>query len=328
MAHNINKMVFAGQVPWHGLGKQLPQNATYQEIVEAAGFYKVSERRLRAAGVEGFIEGKKALVRGDNNQVLSVVADSYQVVDFEEVAETLVKAAGGVGAVFHTAGTLGPTGVRGWLLGELPNPIKVKGDSSEIRKYILGVASHDGHHGVVIKNVATRVVCQNTLGSALGENTKFSVSIWHTKSAQDRLQQAADGFRSIVDGYDLFGNVANAMADTRFSDKQMDATIDILMPVKDEAKMSKAQQEKRDTIRSLFESGTGIDAGIRGTAWAAFQAWTEYADHHRTMRALPADTSSTLQAKRLESVWFGAGADLKQMALVSITRAAGINVVG
>ncbi len=71
---------------------------------------------------------------------------------------------GDVKAVFTTAGTLGPVGIRGWLLGELPNPIKVKGDESEIRKYVLGCAGHDGYTAVVIKNVATRVVCANTLG--------------------------------------------------------------------------------------------------------------------------------------------------------------------
>ncbi len=57
---------------------------------------------------------------------------------FEDVARTLVEAAGGVGAIFHTAGTLGRNGVRGWLLGELPEPLRVRGDKSPIRRYVLG----------------------------------------------------------------------------------------------------------------------------------------------------------------------------------------------
>jgi hypothetical protein len=58
------------------------------------------------------------------------------------VARTLVEAAGDVKAVFTTAGTLGPVGIKGWLLGELPDPIKVKGDPSPIRKYVLGEWGH------------------------------------------------------------------------------------------------------------------------------------------------------------------------------------------
>jgi hypothetical protein len=45
-----------------------------------------------------------------------------------------------VKAVFTAAGTLGPVGIRGWLLGELPEPIRVRGDESVIRRHVLGCA--------------------------------------------------------------------------------------------------------------------------------------------------------------------------------------------
>ena len=168
MAHDINKMVYVGEVPWHGLGVRLPARATYDEIVEAAGFYTACERPVFIPPFNAPIPDRKALVRGDTGAYLSVVGKSYEVVQFAEVARTLVEAAGDVKAVFTTAGTLGPVGIRGWLLGELPEPIKVRGDESAIRKYVLGCAGHDGYTAVVIKNVATRVVCANTLGVALG----------------------------------------------------------------------------------------------------------------------------------------------------------------
>jgi len=123
-------------------------------------------------------------VRGDTGEYLSVVGRSYEVVQFAEVARTLVEAAGDVKAVFTTAGTLGPVGIRGWLLGELPDPIKVRGDASPIRKYVLGTTGHDGVTAVVIKNVATRVVCQNTLGVALGERGGASWRIQHTANGR------------------------------------------------------------------------------------------------------------------------------------------------
>jgi hypothetical protein len=39
MPHDVQKMVYVGEMPWHGLGARLPANATYDEIVEAAGFF-------------------------------------------------------------------------------------------------------------------------------------------------------------------------------------------------------------------------------------------------------------------------------------------------
>jgi hypothetical protein len=44
MPHDINKMAYVGQEPWHGLGTPLPANAYYESIVEAAGFYTAVER--------------------------------------------------------------------------------------------------------------------------------------------------------------------------------------------------------------------------------------------------------------------------------------------
>ena len=44
MSHEINRMIYVGEVPWHGLGVRLPARATYQEIVEHCGFYEAVER--------------------------------------------------------------------------------------------------------------------------------------------------------------------------------------------------------------------------------------------------------------------------------------------
>lgn len=322
MSHNLHKntMVFAGQTPWHGLGVKLPANATWEQIAQLGGFYNVEKRDVQVVG-GGVIAGKKALVRTDTNAPLAVVSDSYCVVQFEDVAKTIVEAAQGVDAIFHTAGLLGDEGSRGWLLAELPKIIRVKGDESEIRPYLLGTAAHDGHNGVLIKNVATRVVCQNTLGAALGEDSKFNVSIHHTTNASKRLDEARKAFSLLVQGMDEFEAMANMLASQRFTDRQMQRTIDDLLPLKMNEETGKAEEagkllaDKRERVQALFTTGTGITAGIRGTAWAAFQAWTEFADHHRVVRG---DDNG---AKRLESIWLGRAADMKTDALASITSA-------
>ncbi len=114
MAHEINRMVYAGEVPWHGLGVQLPKNGSYDEIAEV--FYEAGERDLLVAGTNQVVPDRKALVRNDTEQYLATVGRDYALLQFRELAATLVEAAGGVGALFHTAGILGPTGAKGWLL--------------------------------------------------------------------------------------------------------------------------------------------------------------------------------------------------------------------
>lgn len=324
MAHNIQirngkaSMVYSGETPWHTLGTKLPSNATWEQVRDLGGFYSVrKENVLTASGA--VIPNAKAIVRTDTGEALSIVSDAYCVIQFEEVAKTLVEAARGVGAIFNTAGLLGANGARGWMLAELPKVIRVKGDESEIRPFLLGCAAHDGHHGVVLRNVATRVVCQNTLGVAMGEDTKYHVAIHHTTNATARFEAATKAFHMLLDGMSEFEEMANMLANAKFTERQMQRTIDTLLPLKMvdgvEQEAGKQLADKRERVLSLFETGVGIGAGIRGTAWAAFQAWTEYSDHHRVLRG---DDNG---AKRLESIWLGRAADMKTDALAAITAA-------
>jgi len=80
MAHAINKMIYVGEVPWHGLGVRLPARASYDEIVAAADFYEAVERPVFIPPFNAPIPDKKPLVRGDTGQYLSVVGKSYEVV--------------------------------------------------------------------------------------------------------------------------------------------------------------------------------------------------------------------------------------------------------
>jgi len=58
-------------------------------------------------------------------------------------------------------------------------------------------------------------------------------------------------------------------------------------------------------------------------AWGGLQAWTEYADHRRALR----DTGRQEPKRaRLESIWMGRAAGLKQAALSAIADQTGIQM--
>ena len=313
--HNINKMIYVGTEPWHGLGVKLPANATYDQISSLAGFYNAEERQLVVEGCNAAVPDRKAIVRGDDGRYLATVGVGYRIVQFSEVAKTLVEAAGEVGGFFHTAGTLGPVGARGWLLGELPGVITVKGDPSPIRKYLLGCTGHDGLSAITLKNVATRVVCQNTLGLALGERGGASFKIHHTTNAGTRLAQAAYALEKLVRSYETFGELANLMATTPFTDKQMKATIDVVLPVpKDDLDHLRIDRD-REKVRSLFETAVGLEPAIKGTSWAAINAWSEFLDHVRLPKA---KRGHDMRDQRLESIWLGSAAKMKELAFNAV----------
>lgn len=324
MAHDLfnASMMFVGSTPWHGLGVQLPKNATWEEVQATLPFYDALERPLFCAGLTGAIPDRKALVASNDGRYLATVGADYGVVQFSAMAEAVMRAIGSE-AVFHTAGLLGQNGARGWLLGEIPNPIRVKNDPSEIRKFFLASGSHDGRSTVSLKNVATRVVCKNTLGAALGEQG-WGASIRHTSNASQRVDSAAKAFGGMVKGMEKFGELANILAGVRFTGEQRDAVMSQTFPLAADASAEQKRnaESRRLDVLALAENGVGIVPEMRGSAWALFQGVTEWADHKRTVRGLKGLPATTSQS--FESQLFGGAADVKQAGLAAIRAVAGV----
>jgi hypothetical protein len=84
-----------------------------------------------------------------------------------------------------------------------------------------------------------------------------------------------------------------------------------LYPDPADGNSTRAENVRAELFR-LFDEGIGQDIpGIRHSAWAALHAVTEYVDHRRTTRGR---SELDRTSKRLQSLWFGSGARLKQQA--------------
>jgi phage/plasmid-like protein (TIGR03299 family) len=315
MPDNVNQMVYAGALPWHGKGKQLPANGTFEEIREAAGFFHVRLGDLYVAGVKNPVKTHKAVVREDTNQPIAIVTDSYGVLQCDDFAETVVEALGD-SAIWHTAGTLGD-GAKFWLLAEIPGTIKVVGDESGIKKYVLAYSSHDTTQRGSLMPCATRVVCQNTVNAALAEEgVKWSIR--HTRNAKDRLHDTGVALSRVLHSYEEFGELANALAKAKLSASAFEEEVlDVTHPLDPEKEQPRIE-DTRAKLTYLFEHGTGITSRIRGTGWAALNAFTEFVDHKRTIRLT--DGRERADA-RMENVLLGSGALLKAKALDAIRKA-------
>jgi hypothetical protein len=75
--------------------------------------------------------------------------------------------------------------------------------------------------------------------------------------------------------------------------------------------MAKVVQH-RTIAAHFYRKGRGNEApGVQGTLWAAYNGVTEYIDHRK-----PNVRANDFSQSRLQYVWFGAGATIKQRALV------------
>ena len=131
MAHELattdgrTAMMYAGDIPWHGLGTQLDQPATAREAIDAAGLNYLAELK----GIETTdgvpIPQRKAVVRSDSGDVLGVVGTSYVPVQNHQAFGFLDAVVADGSLRYHTAGALGK-GERVWMLAKLPDDIRVR----------------------------------------------------------------------------------------------------------------------------------------------------------------------------------------------------------
>ena len=82
-----------------------------------------------------------------------------------------------------------------------------------------------------------------------------------------------------------------------------------IIPIKEDmTDVSKAHTEEiRGQITEIFEKEGSDIPEIKGTAWAAFNAVSQFSDHFKSVRKETPD-------RRLNSIWFGTSADMKQKA--------------
>lgn len=317
MAHNLattnGKTSFAyyGESPWHGLGQKLDAPATAQEAIMAAGLdFEVQLTPI--ATYDGLtVEGRRAVVRYDKQEVLGVVSDRYVPVQNRQAFSFLDCCVADGGLRYHTAGALG-RGEKIFLLAKLPESIRVKNSDDLVDKYLLLSNAHDGSAALRIFFTPIRVVCQNTLNLAERRGQGQGVSILHKGNLEAKIREAQRVLGLAQRFYDDAAARIDSLASHYPSQQQLKQFFASLYPDPEESKDNARAKKVREELQRLFDEGIGHDdPAIKGTSWTALNAVTEYIDHRRSTRG---KDDSDRASRRLDSIWFGSGANLKAKA--------------
>ncbi|MFD6113761.1 DUF932 domain-containing protein [Streptomyces yangpuensis] len=161
-----------------------------------------------------------------------------------------------------------------------------------------------------------RVVCANTLRAAL-RNAKSSYTVRHTSGARGRIAQARQALGLTFKYAEEFEKAAQRMLDAEMTTPMLRSVVEQLWPVANGDSTRKKNNEltRWNTIRNLFEHAD-TQAGIRGTAWAGYNAITEYANHVAPARGATFDLKS---AARAERVITGTADDVMERAFRLVT---------
>lgn len=311
MAHLVESMAYVGQTPWHGLGHQLPSQQPIEVWAKQAGMdWEIRETPVRfitgSAGNLGAIESfpdNKVLFRSDTNAPLSVVSQRYQVVQPREILEFYRDLSDISGFELETAGVL-KGGRKFWALARTGQSSTLKGKDVS-RGYVLLATACDGTLAATAQFTSIRVVCNNTLSIALGNNAG-AVKVPHStrfdaEAVKKQLGISVAGWKDFMDRMKALSE--RKMKSTEVQRYFLQVFTDHgsqVSGVTNESAMAKAL--------SLYEGrGRGSElASAKDTAYGLLNAVTEFVDHERRARSTD---------HRLDSAWFGQGAQIKQRAL-------------
>ena len=327
MAHLIETMAYAGQTPWHGLGEHLPEHQPLEVWAQAAGMnWQIQEspvhysiENVHNASMFGTFDEQKVLYRSDTNTALSVVSNRYQVVQPMEVLEFYRDLTEQAGFELETAGVL-KGGRKFWALAKTGHSTALKGNDV-VNGYLLLATSCDGSLATVAMPTTVRVVCNNTLSIAVN-NSENAVKVSHRRvfdadAVKKRLGVA-------VSHWDQFMYEMKVLSERKVSTKEANAYFETLLtqttPQSTESTPSGLRLLKPSTkpiipneraykkLQAMY-GGQGRGAELtaaKNTAWGLLCAVTEFVDHERQARSTE---------NRLDSAWFGNGAQMKQQAL-------------
>ena len=313
MAHEIceEKIMYVGERPWHGIGKELQNPATSREAIQAAGLdYDVSLTKVHTEYET--IDNVMATIRVDNGRTLGLVSEKYKIFQNRECFDFFDNVVGDKLAMYEVAGALGK-GERVWLLAKLPNNIIVYKDDV-VEKYLCLTNSHNGKSALKMYYTPVRVVCQNTLTMSLSD-AGDGISIRHSGDLQGNIKEAKRILGLSLNFYEAFEQQAQHLVKYQMTANRLDRYFNTVIFGRDTvvAEDTKGMQ-KKSTLEILFEHGKGNSLpGVKGSAWAAYNAVTEMVDYHSTIRGLEADPSN-----RLKNIWFGTGAKFKSDAFATI----------
>jgi phage/plasmid-like protein (TIGR03299 family) len=302
MAHEIEThgtraaAVFARTDAWHRLGTTLADVFTAEQAMTVGqlGGWCVRKTPLHTSEIsrDGVsvleVPGHFATVRTNPFtgavEPLGVVGEGYRPIQNEDHCEILNGLVDDSGAIFDTAGSL-RGGRQVFVSLRLPETMTV-GGTDRVDVNIVALNSHDGTSAFRLLVTPVRVVCANTQAAALA-NHSASISIRHTASAAARVAAARAALGLTFAYVEAFQAQAEVMIQQAMTDAQFHAMTTELFGAldRDAGPRTQTAHKDREYILNRLWADADTQAGIRGTAWAGYQAIAEYVDHHSPVRA-------------------------------------------
>jgi phage/plasmid-like protein (TIGR03299 family) len=301
MSHEVETMAYAGELPWHGLGHEVPADLSPQQMMEAAELDWSVEKQTLVTLEGAEVPEKKALVRSSDNKVLDIVGKNWNPVQNIEAFEFFDDFVRSGDMQMHTAGSL-KGGQIVWGLAKVNDSFELFG-GDKVDSYLLFTNPHRFGQSIDVRFTPIRVVCNNTLTLSLSQEANNVVKLNHKKQFDAEEVKRMLGVAEFK--MNQYKEMAQFLGTKEFKLDNVREYFNDLFPTyskkaSDELVISRPGQR----LEELLNSQPGANYA-QGSWWSAFNAVTYYTDHERGNDA----------DSRLQSAWYGQSKNLKIKAL-------------
>jgi len=315
MAHELEfvngqaSMAYVGDVPWHGLGKRVPADVSPEQMLKAANLdWEVVKRPMFFNDVNGgpVLTKANALVRSTDNKLLTIISDQWNPVQNVEAFRFFDDFVHAGDMNMHTAGSL-KEGKIVWALAKINDQFELFG-GDKVEGYLLFSNPHEFGRSIDVRFTPIRVVCNNTLTMALGNEAKFAVKVNHrSKFDPDQVKQTLGIAKDQLSRYK---EQAQFLGSKKFQEETLIEYFNRVFPTLSKDESKKLDIRKQPISRQAEEAMANLETQpgakfAEGTWWHAFNTVTYLADH-----VLGRSTDT-----RLTSAWYGQNRVKKEKAL-------------
>ena len=298
MAHMVETMAYAGELPWHGLGTEVSNDLTPVQMMQKAGVdWKVHE-------VESFIEfngerkktGQKSLVRETDGRILTNVGEGWNPVQNEAAFEFFSEFVLAGDMEMHTAGSL-RDGEYVWALAKVKESFDIFGED-RVDSYLLFSNPHKYGKSIDVRFTPIRVVCNNTLTLSLNQDSKNGVRLSHRTQFNPEMVKETLGLAH--EKFAKYKEMAEFLGTRKVTAESLIQYYNTVFPNTSRTEMPKEVKQYEDLSRNakLCYDALEVQPGAEfaaGTWWQAFNSVTFITDHVQGRNA----------DNRLHSQWFG-----------------------
>jgi phage/plasmid-like protein (TIGR03299 family) len=313
MSHEVETMAYAGQVPWHGLGVNVDQDLSVDEMLVAAGLdWEITLEPVEVMGkvVPGFF----GMTRSSDNKVFDICGNRYKPTQNAQAFEIFQEFVEAGEATMETAGSL-KGGKYVWGLANLDAGFTLPGED-RVDGYLLCGCPHEQGKSLIFKRTEIRVVCHNTLTSALRDKSGTFRFVHRSKFGRAQIAKAKEVLGLARE--DLRQSEINArkLVEREIKLSQfISITAPIMCPKANAEKIMDMIDDPDNYLprmKTLIDCYNNAPGATPGNAWGALNAITYYTDH----------VASRTQDQRLFNAWFNKTARQKeavQEKLIALT---------